>query len=118
MKILVVDDNLTAREAISNFLGNLHDVIFAKSLTEGVSGLDKEPDLVIADWDLGNNTTSAAIVETCIRDGIRVVIQTGTPYIDELDSIREKGVEIIDKLDLRNEIKGNLESMGGLRRER
>lgn len=118
MKILVVDDNLTVREAILNLLGNLHDVIFAKSLNEGVRGLDKKPDLVITDWDLGNNTTSAVIVETCIKDGIRVVVQTGTPYIDELDQIREKGVEIIDKLDLRNEIKGNLESMGGLGRER
>ena len=111
MKILVIEDNEIARMAIAAFLRG-HEIELASTLNDGLEGLKKEPDLVITDWNLGNDTNTADIVDYCLEKGIRVVIQTGSPFADDLDEMRSRGIEIIHKLDLRNEIKGNIENIG------
>ena len=111
MKILVIEDNEAVRELISQVLSG-NEITAVGSLAQGLAGLENKPDLVITDWKLGGDTNSADIINNCIENKIRVVVQTANPYSSGLDEIRAKGVEVIYKNDLRFEIKRNLENMG------
>ncbi len=52
-KILVIDDELGTREALSELLGDDYEVLTAEDGEKGIALIDKErPDLVISDVDI------------------------------------------------------------------
>lgn len=89
-QIMVVEDDRSFAEALASALRSEgHEVLVALCADEGVElGLTHYPDVVIADWVLGDDMHGGKVCELiqAARPSVKTILTTG--YLDDVFEIR------------------------------
>lgn len=103
MRILLVEDEADARDAIREFLRALgHDVVAADSAAEALrSAAETRPDVAICDWQLGDGSDGADVARKLQQAyGTRIIFITA----HQLSALREATHDLDIDLYLRKPI--------------